>query len=198
MKRIIFYADVIIIAACFACSFAAIFWLLGSAIMTKISEAEFSVFATVLFLSLYVLLFSVLTVFMLFAAGFFIRRANIQYKKRSRSFTALQPDVTGGRKESSLSPACYIAEDLSGFVCFVPEPGMPFSNSGHKPHMTLVKGGRAAPGDPPIDGPGTFSPGLPAGKDDNIRPFPRGKTALDDDGARQRRGRRAPTFEGQE
>jgi hypothetical protein len=198
MKRIIFYVNVIIIAACFAGGFALLLWLLTSAIMGKVSESGSSVFAALLFISLYVPLFLVLAVFMFFAACFFIYRANIQYKKRSRSFAVLQPDLTGGWKESAFSPASHFAGGLSGFGCFAPGPGMPPTNyggpvsferkqnyipfpsqrknpshgkrpAGNKLQIALVKGGRESPGNLPKDSHGA----LPSGKDNAIRLFPR-------------------------
>jgi hypothetical protein len=203
MKRIIFYADVII-AVCLSGGFAAIFWILSSTVMAKVFEAEFSAFTTLLFLSLYVLLFFILAVFILFAVGFSIYRANIQHKKRTRSFTVLRPEAAGERKESAFFPISHFAGDLSGFGCFAPGPGMLFTNyespapfarernyapftgqkksfsygknpAGNKPHITLVKGGRTSPGDLPKDAHGTPSPEIPAGKDNNIRPFPGGR-----------------------
>jgi hypothetical protein len=204
MKRIIFYADVII-AICLAVGFAAIFWLLSARIMTKIFEADFPVFVTLLSLFLYVLLFSIMTIFIVFAAGFSIHRANIQYKKHTRSFTILRPDAAEGRKESAFSPAPHFAGDFSGSVYFVPGPGMLFANygsaapfdrersrspftgqgksfshgkspAGNKPHLTLVKGGRASPGDPPQDSHRAPSPAPCAGRGNNIRQFPRAQT----------------------
>jgi hypothetical protein len=191
MKRIIFYADIIIIVGCFTGGFVAFFWLLNSTIMAEIFKADSSAPVTLLFLSLYVLLFLLLAVFMLFAAGFLIHRANIQYKKRARSFTVLQPNVTGGRQESALPPASYFAAGPFGFGYFIPEQGMspshvPFtaqgkslspgkSPGGNKPRLTLVKGYETSPGDLPTDTPGAPSPKISAGRGAAILPFPRGQ-----------------------
>ncbi|MDR0710398.1 MAG: hypothetical protein LBF77_10070 [Spirochaetaceae bacterium] len=201
MKRIIFYAHVIIIASCFTGVFAMLFWFLTSTIMKKSFESEFSIFRMVMFTSLYVPLFLFLAVVILFAAGFFIHRANIHYKMRSRSFTLLRPGVTEGRKESIFSPASHFAGGLSGSGSLIPGPGMPFTNyggplpfgqkqnyipfarqsknpsygkgpAGNKPHLVLLKGGRESPGDLPKDSRGARSPGFPSGKDNTIRPFP--------------------------
>jgi hypothetical protein len=193
MKRIIYYANVTIIAVCFIGCFAALFWLLSSTIMAKIFEAEFSIFTTLLFLSLYALLFLVLAMFMIFAVGFFVYRANILYKKRTRSFTLLRPNVTGEQKKSVFPSASYFAADLPGFGYFAPSQGLPFTTyggpapfagqggrvsqgkkpAGNKPRIALVIGGRAAAVDPPKAGPEALSPGLLAGKGARILPFPK-------------------------
>jgi hypothetical protein len=200
MKRIIFYAGVSIIAACFIGVFAALFWLLSSTIMTKIFEAEFSVFATLLFLFLYVLLLFILAVFMLFSTCFFIYQANIRYKKHTRSFTLLQPDLTGGRNEPAFPLAPYFAGGLPGFGYFAPGLALPFAYygglfipkqnqvphtdpeksapygkgpTGNKPHFTLVNRDKASPGDLSKESHEVPAPALSAGKDNNILPFPR-------------------------
>jgi hypothetical protein len=153
MKRIVFCVGVIIIAAGLTGGFAALFFLLTSTILAKISEAELSAFAIVLFLSLSVLLSLVLAVLIVFLIGFFVHQADIQYKKRFRSFTVLQSDVTGRRKESAFFPGAF-AGDLSGFGYFAPGPGtFPLATK--------------------EDSHGTISPGRIAGKGNTILPFPR-------------------------
>jgi hypothetical protein len=130
MKRVVFYAGVIIIAICLAGGSVALFWLLMSAITAKISETELSVFTLLLSLCLYMLLSLILTVFLFFSTVFFIYQANIYYKKRTRSFTVLKPDPAGQRKEAAPFPVPYFAGDPLCPSYFVPWPGMLFSNQG--------------------------------------------------------------------
>jgi hypothetical protein len=174
MKRIGFYVNVIIIAVFFTGSFAAILWFLSSRILTKIFESEFSFFTLTLFLPLYMLISVILSIVMLSAACFFIYRANIRYKKSSRSFTVLRSDPTGGREALPLFPAPYFAMNLYAFGCFVPVMGIPYMNFGLKPYVAPSTKAGASPGDPPRDNHWAFSPGRPAGKGNIILPFPRG------------------------
>jgi hypothetical protein len=163
MKRFIFYAGVSVVVACFVGGFAVLFWLLSSVLLTKISEAEFSFFATALCLFLYVLLFLILAIGMVFLACFFVYRANIWYKKSARVFTVLRGNVTEGQTAPDVSPASYFAGGFPGFGYFFPGLSLPIMRNGSS--LPFSRKQDPAPRD-------TQGGSPERGGDDNIRPFP--------------------------
>jgi hypothetical protein len=192
MKRILFYAGVTLVAVCLTGGFATIFWFLISTMTAVITKSEFSAFAALFIMPLLVLVFLVLTAFMFFSVGFFIYRADLFYRMRTRAFKVLRNDPAERWREQAFFPEPYFTGDLAGFSYFAQKPDRSSTNyassaedqsrfpwgreknnkgAGDKGRIPPVEGGRTFLGDPP--GNRVFLSKVSAGRGDNIRPFPK-------------------------
>jgi hypothetical protein len=195
MKRILFYTGVALAAICLTGGFVTIFWLLISTMTAMIAGTEFSALAALFLMPLLVLLFLVLTAFMFFSVGFFIYRADLFYRMRTRAFKVLRNDTAENWGAPTFFPEPYFAG--GGFGYFAQSADASYANygappaeeqgwsprgrkkglfrgkrdAGDKRQISLVKGGGISQGEDPVNR--NFLPGFSASRGDNIRPFPR-------------------------
>jgi hypothetical protein len=199
MKRIIFYTGVALVAIGMACVFVTIFLFLVSIMTAMIAKSKASAFTVLFFIHLFLPLFLILTGSTLFAIGFFVHRADLFYRMRTRAFKVLRSDSGIGYQVPAFPPAPYFPGVMPGVGCFVPGLYMPFmygglfaspgeeqdrpsrerrrglfrgnKGGGNKRHLSLVGGGGAFQDEPPEKR--VFAPGFSPRRGDNIRPFPK-------------------------